>query len=106
MILYTSYNYTNRSLAKAICHFPKRTVCLTLSPIVQLPAFLLYQTDQIGNSYQILLGTSAVALSYNVVHSLMIQQTSAVTTTVVGQAKIMGLLILSALLLGKLFSHI
>ena len=32
----------------------------------------------------ILLVSSGVALSYNVVHSLMIQKTSAVTTTVLG----------------------
>ena len=48
-----------------------------------------------------LLCSSIVALSYNVIHSLMIQKTSAVTTTVLGEVKIVGLLILSALLLGK-----
>ena len=36
----------------------------------------------------------------NIVHYLMIQRTSAVTTTVVGEIKIIGLLLLSALLLG------
>ena len=49
----------------------------------------------------VLLCSSIVALSYNVVHSLMIQKTSAVTTTVLGEVKIVGLLLLSALLLGK-----
>lgn len=49
----------------------------------------------------VLLCSSIVALSYNVIHSLMIQKTSAVTTTVLGEVKIVGLLILSALLLGK-----
>ena len=48
----------------------------------------------------IMLATSANALAYNVIHNAMIQMTSAVTTTVIGEAKIVGLFILSALLLG------
>ena len=48
-----------------------------------------------------LLCSSIVALSYNVIHSIMIQKTSAVTTTVLGEIKIVGLLLLSALLLGQ-----
>ena len=44
--------------------------------------------------------TSANALAYNVIHNAMIKMTSAVTTTVIGEAKIVGLFILSALLLG------
>ena len=53
------------------------------------------------DAYIIILATSAVALSYNVVHSLMIQQTSAVTTTVLGEVKIVGLMVLSYVLLGE-----
>lgn len=49
----------------------------------------------------VLVCSSIVALTYNVVHSLMIQKTSAVTTTVLGEIKIVGLLLLSALLLGE-----
>lgn len=63
-----------------------------------------FQTYYIQNStgvLLVLLCSSVVALSYNVIHSLMIQKTSAVTTTVLGEVKIVGLLILSALLLGK-----
>jgi len=45
--------------------------------------------------------TSANALAYNVIHNAMIKMTSAVTTTVIGEAKIVGLFILSALLLGE-----
>ena len=48
----------------------------------------------------ILIG-SINALCYNVVHYLMIQMTSAVTTTVLGEIKIVGLLLLSIMLLGK-----
>ena len=50
----------------------------------------------------IILVGSINALSYNVVHYLMIQMTSAVTTTVLGEIKIIGLLVLSVLLLGEL----
>ena len=49
----------------------------------------------------IILVGSINALSYNVVHYLMIQMTSAVTTTVLGEVKIIGLLLLSVLLLGR-----
>ena len=53
----------------------------------------------------IMLVTSANALAYNVIHNAMIKMTSAVTTTVIGEAKIVGLFILSALLLGELASR-
>ena len=38
----------------------------------------------------IILLSSGVALSYNVVHSLMIQHTSAVATTVIGEVRAAG----------------
>ena len=47
----------------------------------------------------IMLGTSVLALSYNMVHSHMIQRTSAVATTVLGQVKIIALLLASVFLL-------
>lgn len=47
------------------------------------------------------LATSVIALSYNVFHSLMIQRTSAVTTTLLGETKIIGLLLLSYAVLGE-----
>lgn len=62
----------------------------------------MYYTQNSTGVLLVLLCSSIVALSYNVIHSLMIQKTSAVTTTVLGEVKIVGLLILSALLLGKL----
>ncbi len=52
----------------------------------------------------VLLCSSAIALLYNVVHALMIKKTSAVTVTVLGEVKVVGLLILSAILLGKTHS--
>ena len=47
----------------------------------------------------IVVASSCVALAYNVVHNLLLQRTSAVTVTVLGEVKIVGLLLLSALLL-------
>ena len=67
---------------------------------MQLHRFRGYRGDHQADVYGIIFTTSAVALSYNVVHSMMIQQTSAVTTTVLGEAKIIGLMILSYVVLG------
>ena len=69
---------------------------------MQWDSFMDYRSRHGNESYAIIIGTSAVALAYNVVHALMIQRTSAVTTTVLGQAKVIGLLVLSCLLLGAL----
>ena len=65
----------------------------------------MYCTQNSTRALLVLLCSSIVALLYNVTHSLMIQKTSAVTTTVVGEVKIVGLLLLSALLLGKSDMH-
>ncbi|KDD72440.1 hypothetical protein H632_c3342p0, partial [Helicosporidium sp. ATCC 50920] len=59
--------------------------------------YAAHRTDVVG----IILVTSVVALSYNLVHVAMIKRTTAVTTTVVGEIKIVGLLLLSAFLLGE-----
>ena len=40
-------------------------------------------------------------MAYNLVHSLVINITSAVTTTVIGEMKIVLILVLSAVLLGE-----
>ena len=68
---------------------------------MQSTRFSLYWVEHSTGVMLVLICSSAVALSYNVVHSLMIQKTSAVTTTVLGEVKIIGLLLLSAILLGK-----
>lgn len=49
----------------------------------------------------ILLGTSVIAILYNYIHARLIHMTSATTTTVIGQVKIVGLVLLSAVLLGE-----
>ena len=69
--------------------------------MLQRQRFQVYYIQNSTGVLLVLLCSSIVALSYNVIHSLMIQKTSAVTTTVLGEVKIVGLLILSALLLGK-----
>lgn len=49
----------------------------------------------------LILLTCVIALAYNAVHGIAIKMTSATTTTVIGQGKILILLVLSALLLGE-----
>lgn len=44
--------------------------------------------------------SSANALAYNICHYMLIQRISGVATTVIGEVKIVGLMILSAALLG------
>lgn len=68
---------------------------------VQSTRFMVYSQGQSVIVTAIILVGSCNALSYNVVHYLMIQMTSAVTTTVLGEVKIVGLLVLSVLLLGE-----
>ena len=84
-----------------IYKLPLYAVNLTVLCAIQFNRFQDYRGDHGADIYSIIIATSAVALSYNVVHSLMIQQTSAVTTTVLGEAKIVGLMLLSYLILGE-----
>lgn len=49
----------------------------------------------------VLIGTSVLALSYNIVHYQVIRATSAVTTTVLGNVKIVLIIFLSGLLFGE-----
>ena len=49
----------------------------------------------------VILLTCVNALAYNVVHYLMIKHTSSVTTTVLGEMKIIVILLLSAVVLGE-----
>lgn len=77
---------------------------MTAVSVVQYEAFKFnYLPMHQRETFAIIGVTSVIALVYNVVHSLMIQQTSAVTTTVLGEAKIVGLMVLSYLLLGMPF---
>ena len=64
-------------------------------------SFLTYFALNHRNVAGIMLVSSLNAVCYNAVHALVIKRTSAVTTTVIGEIKIVGLLILSAMLLGE-----
>lgn len=68
---------------------------------MQYDRFKEYSGENLQGVVGIILVTSINALAYNIVHYLMIQKTSAVTTTVLGEIKIVGLLVLSSILLGK-----
>lgn len=63
--------------------------------------FLEYLPAHSNGVALIILVSSINAVCYNMIHSLMIKKTSAVTTTVLGEVKIVGLLVLSAMLLGE-----
>lgn len=80
-----------------------------VSLLCLLPFTLIYEKHKFAAYYRnhtqgvwgIMVVTSINALAYNMVHSLMIKKTSAVTTTVLGEVKIVGLLVLSAMFLGE-----
>jgi drug/metabolite transporter (DMT)-like permease len=74
-------------------------VCKSLLHVTLLHVTLLHVTLHVSPGL-LLLGC-VNALSYNLVHYLMIKHTSSVMTTVLGEMKIILILILSAMILGK-----
>mmetsp|Transcript_16545 Transcript_16545/g.35792 ORF Transcript_16545/g.35792 Transcript_16545/m.35792 type:complete len:368 (+) Transcript_16545:182-1285(+) len=78
--------------------------CIVLIPFywkMEADQFVGYQTHH-GAEYAGLLLIGCVnALAYNIVHSLVIKITSSVTTTVLGEMKIVLILVLSAMMLGE-----
>jgi drug/metabolite transporter (DMT)-like permease len=80
-----------------------------ISLVCLFPFFVWRELSQLASYYSenshgvaaVLVASSVNAVCYNLVHSAMIKRTSAVTTTVLGELKIVGLLVLSALLLGE-----
>lgn len=67
--------------------------------MLQHANFIVYlETNQRGVAV-IIMFSSVVALAYNITHNFLLQRTSAVTVTVLGEVKIVGLLLLSAMLL-------
>ncbi|KAK9816692.1 hypothetical protein WJX72_003780 [[Myrmecia] bisecta] len=78
--------------------------CVALLPFYawrEAAKFAQYRLGRSGAISGIILLGSMNALAYNVVHYLMIQKTSAVSTTVLGEVKVIGLLVLSSMLLGE-----
>ncbi|PSC74164.1 sugar phosphate phosphate translocator [Micractinium conductrix] len=69
--------------------------------IYERERFWVYLPSHTDGVAMIMLVSSINAVCYNMIHSLMIKKTSAVTTTVLGEVKIVGLLVLSAMLLGE-----
>jgi hypothetical protein len=62
--------------------------------------FSSYMAVNMQSGTLILVVTSINALAYNLIHNYLIKITSAVTTTVIGEVKIVGIMLLSAFLLG------
>ncbi len=75
-------------------------MCVSLLLCLQAARIQQYMVIHGRHVYILVTLSSMLALTYNVVHSLMILHTSAVSTTVIGEAKIIGLLILSYFVLG------
>ncbi|GAB4821694.1 hypothetical protein N2152v2_008740 [Parachlorella kessleri] len=89
-------------LSLAFYTAPVSLLCLLPFVVVyELQHFSVYAAAHGSSVTLIILVSSVNALAYNIMHYLMIQKTSAVATTVVGEVKIVGLMILSALLLGE-----
>ena len=59
----------------------------------------MYAADNGPAALVIILASSMLALAYNLVHNFLLQRTSSVTVTVLGEVKIVGLLVLSAMFL-------
>jgi drug/metabolite transporter (DMT)-like permease len=77
---------------------------LCLAPFMvwnELPAFKVYLAGNCRNIFGIILLSSVNAVLYNLVHSFMIKRISAVATTVVGEIKILLLLLLSPFFLNE-----
>ena len=63
---------------------------------------MVYQKGRgIGEVATILVCSSAVALAYNVVHSMIIRRISSTGSAVLGEVKVLALLVASALLFGE-----
>lgn len=70
-------------------------------PALQAAPLAEYASRHPDSAFLGVLGASCTcALAYNVVHYLMIQRTSAVTTTVLGEIKIVCIIVLSATVFG------
>eukprot|EP00798_Chlamydomonas_sp_ICE-L_P000372 gene372-1760_t len=91
--------------ALRLAFYTAPVTCLVLAPFfyaLESADFRAYQDSATTNLYIGLLFLGCVnALAYNLVHSMVIKVTSSVTTTVVGEMKIVLILILSAILLAE-----
>ena len=66
---------------------------------------MVYQKGKgIGEVATILMCSSAVALAYNAVHSMIIRRISSTGSAVLGEIKVLALLVASALLFGEVLA--
>lgn len=79
--------------------------CIMLLPFysqLERGRFGQYASEHADKHYgSVVLLTCVVALCYNLVHYQVIKHTSAVTTTVLGEMKIVTILVLSSVILGE-----
>ena len=68
---------------------------------LQHTRFQLYWSVHKSESVMVICSTCVLALLYNIVHAALIHKISATTVTVLGEVKIIGVLLLSAWILGK-----
>ena len=98
--------HLNKAMHESLAASP---LCFRVLSGLQMPRLLVevrVHADDTSSHFTsglsaILIGTSVVAILYNYVHARLIHTTSATTTTVIGQVKIVGLVLLSAALLGR-----
>ncbi|WPT11487.1 Putative sugar phosphate/phosphate translocator [Picochlorum sp. SENEW3] len=78
---------------------PVSLICLSpFTACVEMADLSNYLKENSARAIVILLMTSINAVAYNIVHYLMIKKSSSVITTVLGEIKVVGLLILSTYL--------
>ena len=88
-----------------LCSFCHKPMAEALPPALQHPGFVVYQKGRgIGEVATILVCSSAVALAYNVVHSMIIRRISSTGSAVLGEVKVLALLVASALLFGEVLA--
>lgn len=87
-----------------LAFFTSPVICLCLFPpffLKERLSFSRYVVHSPGATLAILLSGSLVAGMYNIVHTDLVAITDPVTTTVLGQVKIVGIMVLSAVFLGE-----
>eukprot|EP00891_Asterochloris_glomerata_P001266 jgi/Astpho2/1266/Aster-07111 len=83
------------------------SVLLPLFIVREHGHFVVYQKGRgIQEVATILACSSAIALAYNVVHSMIIQRISSTGSAVLGEIKVLALLVASALLFGEVLASV
>jgi hypothetical protein len=104
MLTATSRALQGRIDSVQLMFFAAPVTCMCLVPPIFLreqQVFAEYASTRPGPAAMIVLSTSVLAGMYNVVHNDLVKITDPVTTCVLGQLKIVALMVLSALILGE-----